>query len=237
MSDAQAVPGDAAGIARAAELLRAGRLVAVPTETVYGLAARADSDAAVAAIYRAKGRPDFNPLIVHVADLAMAERIAVFGARARALAARFWPVPLTWLLPARDAAPIVPAVRAGLGTVAVRVPAHPAMRALLAETALPLAAPSANRSGAVSPTAAAHVVASLGEIRVCTRAELLCEFVRRDVHGPLGAEEVDANATLDFLLQGVVGEHQSVRLENGRFRAREASRRALRDERRNESGG
>jgi L-threonylcarbamoyladenylate synthase len=163
MSDERIVPADAAGIARAAELLRAGKLVAVPTETVYGLAARADSEAAVAAIYRAKGRPDFNPLIVHVADLAMAERLALFDERACMLAARFWPGPLTLVLPARDAAPIVPAVRAGLSTIAVRMPAHPAMRALLAEVGLPLAAPSANRSGAVSPTEAAHVRASLGD--------------------------------------------------------------------------
>ncbi len=153
---------DAAGIARAAELLRAGRLVAVPTETVYGLAARADSDAAVAAIYRAKGRPDFNPLIVHVAELDVAEGLAHFDSRARELAERFWPGPLTMVLPLRDGASVAPAVTAGLPTIALRMPAHPAMRALLIETGLPLAAPSANRSGAVSPTEADHVVASLG---------------------------------------------------------------------------
>lgn len=153
---------DAAGISRAAELLRAGRLVAVPTETVYGLAARADSDAAVAAIYRAKGRPDFNPLIVHVAELEMAENLAVLDDRARELAARFWPGPLTMVLPLRENAPVAPAVTAGLPTIALRMPAHPAMRDLLAETGLPLAAPSANRSGAVSPTEAGHVVSSLG---------------------------------------------------------------------------
>jgi L-threonylcarbamoyladenylate synthase len=163
MSDTEVVPADAVGIARAAGLLRDGRLVAVPTETVYGLAARADSEEAVAAIYRAKGRPDFNPLIVHVADLAMAERLAVIDDRARALAARFWPGPLTLVLPVREVASIVPAVRAGLPTIALRMPAHPAMRALLAEVGLPLAAPSANRSGAVSPTEAAHVVSSLGD--------------------------------------------------------------------------
>ncbi len=153
---------DAAGIARAAELLRAGHLVAVPTETVYGLAARADSDAAVAAIYRAKGRPDFNPLIVHVAELEMAESLAILDDRTRELAARFWPGPLTMVLPLRKNAPVAPAVTAGLPTIALRMPAHPAMRALLAETGLPLAAPSANRSGAVSPTEAGHVVSSLG---------------------------------------------------------------------------
>lgn len=152
----------AAGIARAAHVLRAGQLVAVPTETVYGLAARADSADAVAAIYRAKGRPDFNPLIVHVPDTAAARELALFDARADALAAAFWPGALTLVLPRRADAPLAAAVTAGLGTVALRCPAHPAMRALLAETGLPLAAPSANRSGAVSPSCAAHVAASLG---------------------------------------------------------------------------
>jgi L-threonylcarbamoyladenylate synthase len=155
------LPADDAGIARAAELLRAGELVAVPTETVYGLAARADSEAAVASVYRAKGRPDFNPLIVHVASLAMARALARFDDRAEALAARFWPGPLTLVLPAKPSA-VVPAVSAGLPTLALRMPDHPAMRRLLDEIALPLAAPSANRSGAVSPTAPAHVARSFG---------------------------------------------------------------------------
>lgn len=150
-----------AAVTQAAEDLRAGAPVAVPTETVYGLAARADSAAAVAAIYRAKGRPDFNPLIVHVADLAQAETLACFDDRARALAAAFWPGPLTMVLPLRAGARIAPAVTAGLPTVALRCPAHPTMRAVLAATGLPLAAPSANRSGAVSPTRAQHVAASL----------------------------------------------------------------------------
>lgn len=160
--EARIVPVSDAAIADAAMLLRGGGLVAVPTETVYGLAARADSDEAVASIYRAKGRPDFNPLIVHVADLAQAERLASFEDRARALAARFWPGALTMVLPRRDDAPLAAAVTAGLPTVALRCPAHPAMRALLAATGLPLAAPSANRSGGVSPTSAAHVASSLG---------------------------------------------------------------------------
>ncbi|MFC3100976.1 L-threonylcarbamoyladenylate synthase [Altererythrobacter lauratis] len=154
---------DAEGLARAAALLRDGHLVAIPTETVYGLAARADSEAAVAAIYRAKGRPDFNPLIVHVADLTAARKLAVLDERAEALAARFWPGPLTLVVPLRPASGIVPAVTAGLPTVALRVPAHPLTRALLAELGLPLAAPSANRSMGVSPTTPAHVAASLGE--------------------------------------------------------------------------
>ena len=154
---------DAGGIAAAARILRDGGLVAVPTETVYGLAARADSAEAVAGIYRAKGRPSFNPLIVHVADLGQAERLAGFDARARALAAAFWPGALTMVLPVQSGAAIAPAVTAGLPTVALRCPAHPVMRALLAEAGLPLAAPSANRSGAVSPTSAGHVAASLGD--------------------------------------------------------------------------
>lgn len=153
---------DAAGIAEAAAILRGGGLVAVPTETVYGLAARADSAEAVAAIYRAKGRPDFNPLIVHVADVAQAAAIAEFDERAKKLAAAFWPGALTMVLPLRAGARITPAVTAGLPTIALRCPAHPSMRALLMESGLALAAPSANRSGAVSPTRAEHVAASLG---------------------------------------------------------------------------
>lgn len=153
---------DQDGIARAAELLRAGKLVAVPTETVYGLAARADSEPAVAAIYRAKGRPDFNPLIVHVADLAAAERIAMIDERAKLLAERFWPGALTMVLPLLAGAGLASAVTAGLSTVALRCPAHPVMRRVLEASGLPLAAPSANRSGAVSPTRPEHVAASLG---------------------------------------------------------------------------
>ncbi|MBC2664530.1 threonylcarbamoyl-AMP synthase [Novosphingobium flavum] len=157
------VPADSAGIAEAAALLQAGKLVAVPTETVYGLAARADRAEAVAAIYRAKGRPDFNPLIVHVPSLSEAAALAEIDARAEALAARFWPGPLTMVLPLRAGTAIAPAVTAGLPTLALRCPAHPAMQALLAAARLPLAAPSANRSGAISPTTAAHVGQSLGQ--------------------------------------------------------------------------
>jgi len=160
-SQASIRPADAAGVAQAAAVLRAGGLVALPTETVYGLAARADSDDAVAAIYRAKGRPDFNPLIVHVADLAQAEALAVLDSRAHRLAEAFWPGPLTLVLPKRAEARLAAAVTAGLPTVALRCPAHPVMRQVLAAADLPLAAPSANRSGAVSPTRAEHVAASL----------------------------------------------------------------------------
>jgi L-threonylcarbamoyladenylate synthase len=154
---------DAHGIAHAAALLREGGLVAVPTETVYGLAARADRDASVAAIYRAKGRPSFNPLIVHVPDVADARRYAMFDARAERLAATFWPGALTLVLPLAPNHGLAAAVTAGLPTVALRCPAHPVMRRVLEQAGLPLAAPSANRSGGVSPTRAEHVVASLGD--------------------------------------------------------------------------
>ena len=142
--------------------MRAGRLVAFPTETVYGLGGDATSDRAVARIFEAKGRPRFNPLIVHVPDLAAAERIAVFDARARRAARRFGPGALTLVLPRRADSGIALLACAGLDTVALRVPAHAAAQALLSETGRPLAAPSANRSGRVSPTAAAHVAAELG---------------------------------------------------------------------------
>lgn len=152
-----------AGIAAAAATLRDGGLVAIPTETVYGLMGRADRDESVAAIYRAKGRPSFNPLIVHVSGLAAAEQLAHFDARAHRLAEAFWPGALTMVLPLRDGAPVALAVTAGLPTVALRVPAHPVMAAVMREGGLPLAGPSANRSGGVSPTRAEHVVASLGD--------------------------------------------------------------------------
>ena len=155
------LPPDPAGLTAAARILCAGGLVAFPTETVYGLGADATSDRAVARIFEAKGRPHFNPLIVHVTDLAMAERYAHFDARARALAARFWPGPLTLVLPLRDGAGLSPLVSAGLPSVAIRVPAHPVARGLLAAFGGPVAAPSANPSGRVSPTRAAHVLAGL----------------------------------------------------------------------------
>jgi L-threonylcarbamoyladenylate synthase len=153
---------DAEGIARAARCLESGGLVAVPTETVYGLAARADSAEAVARIYAAKGRPDFNPLIVHVRGVEQAERYAEFSAEARALAAAHWPGPLTLVVPRRADASLADAVTADLPTVALRAPAHPVMQALLERCDFPLAAPSANRSGFISPTCPAHVLASLG---------------------------------------------------------------------------
>ncbi|MFN3944569.1 MAG: L-threonylcarbamoyladenylate synthase [Allosphingosinicella sp.] len=155
------VPYGPEAIAEAAALVRAGIPVAVPTETVYGLAADATSGEAVARIYAAKGRPSFNPLIVHVPGLAEAERIALFDDTARDLARRFWPGPLTLVLPLRPEAGIAGLVTAGLPTVAVRAPAHPAMRDLLAAAGRPLAAPSANASGRISPTRARHVADGL----------------------------------------------------------------------------
>ena len=156
------MPFDAEAIAEAARLVLAGEPVAVPTETVYGLAADATNAAAVARIYAAKGRPSFNPLIVHVADLEAAERLGRFDDQARALAEAHWPGPLTLVVPLREGSGIAGIVTAGLPSIALRVPAHPAMQALLAATARPLAAPSANASGRISPTRAAHVAASLG---------------------------------------------------------------------------
>ena len=149
------------GIAEAADLLRAGALVAIPTETVYGLAADARNDRAVAAIYAAKNRPAFNPLIVHLPDLAAVARLAVLTPEAERLAAAFWPGPLTLVLPLRPDAGLSPLVTAGLDTVAIRLPAHPVARALLAQAGIPVAAPSANPSGRVSPTRAEHVLAGL----------------------------------------------------------------------------
>lgn len=148
-------------VGQAAEVLRAGGLLAFATETVYGLGADARDGTAVAAVYAAKGRPAFNPLIVHLADLATAERYAVFSPLARKLAAAFWPGPLSMVLPVRRDAGLSSLVTAGLETVALRVPAHAGARALLAEFDGPVAAPSANPSGGISPTQVDHVLAGL----------------------------------------------------------------------------
>ncbi|MFN4058322.1 MAG: L-threonylcarbamoyladenylate synthase [Roseinatronobacter sp.] len=152
---------DTDGIAQAAALLQAGALVALPTETVYGLAGDARNPQAVAAIYGAKGRPSFNPLIVHVADVTEAARFAELGDLGRMLARAFWPGPLTLVAPLRDGHGLADAVSAGLPTVAVRVPAHPVARAVLRAFGGPISAPSANPSGRISPTTAAHVLAGL----------------------------------------------------------------------------
>lgn len=150
-------------IRRAAALIRKGGLVAMPTETVYGLAADATNDRAVARVFEAKGRPRFNPLIVHVADLEMAQALAEFPPLAETLARAFWPGPLTLVLPRRSHASLSLLTSAGLDTVALRAPNHPVAQALIDETGLPLAAPSANISGTVSPTRPEHVRESLGD--------------------------------------------------------------------------
>ena len=157
--DARRDPVDWAPVVAA---LRAGELVAIATETVYGLAADAANGRAVARIFEAKGRPRFNPLICHVDGLAMAERLAAFDDRARRLAEAFWPGPLTLVLPLRAGAPVHPLVTAGLGTIALRAPHGPAAE-LIGRFGGALAAPSANRSGRLSPTRAEHVAAELGQ--------------------------------------------------------------------------
>ena len=152
---------DTTGIAQAADFLRAGRLVAFATETVYGLGADAKNGAAVASIYETKGRPSFNPLIAHVADVTMALALVEWNHWADVLAHAFWPGPLTLVLPLRHGHAVSPLVTAGLSTLAVRVPAQDAARQLLAQVGGPVAAPSANPSGKISPTTAAHVAAGL----------------------------------------------------------------------------
>ena len=154
---------DAAALDEAGRLIRDGALVAFPTETVYGIGADATNGRAVAGIFEAKGRPHFNPLIVHVPDLAAAEKIAEITPLARRLAVAFWPGPLTLVLERRSEAGISDLVSAGLTSIAVRVPAHPIAQQLLAAAGRPLAAPSANRSGRVSPTHAEHVEEDLGQ--------------------------------------------------------------------------
>jgi L-threonylcarbamoyladenylate synthase len=151
-------------ISKAAQALAQGEIVAFPTETVYGLGANALDARAVAKVFAAKERPRFNPLIVHVPGIAAAERYAIMTNTARRLAEAFWPGPLSLVLKKRRGSGIADLVSAGLDTIALRAPAHPVAQALLAESALPIAAPSANRSGRVSPTTAAHVKAELGEL-------------------------------------------------------------------------
>ncbi len=162
MSAAKLVTITDTTLAEAARLLREGQLVAFPTETVYGLGADATNDKAVAQIFAAKGRPAFNPLIVHVSDLESAETLARFTPAARDLAASFWPGPLTLVLPRLPDSGISALASAGLPTIAIRVPAHPIARRLLEAAGIPIAAPSANKSGHLSPTTPAHVAAEFG---------------------------------------------------------------------------
>ncbi len=159
----QILPLDDRSIAIAAEHIRAGRLVAFPTETVYGVGGDATNGEAVAAIFEAKGRPRFNPLIVHVPDMIAARRIGDFDKRAEELASRFWPGPLTLVVRRRADNGISELACTGLDTLAIRMPAHRGARTFLAEANRPLAAPSANRSGKVSPTTAQHVAEELGD--------------------------------------------------------------------------
>jgi L-threonylcarbamoyladenylate synthase len=177
----------APAIEAAARCLAAGGLVAFPTETVYGLGADAGNGEAVARLYAAKGRPSFNPLIAHISDIAAAKRLAHFDAAAEKLAAAFWPGPLTLVLPRRADGGVADLALAGLDSVAVRVPAHPVARALLAAFKGPVVAPSANRSGHVSPTSAAHVLADLrGRIDMVIDAGPCAVGVESTIIGCLG---------------------------------------------------
>ena len=160
--ETRVLPFNHQAIAEAAGLILAGEPVAVPTETVYGLAADATNAEAVARIYEAKGRPSFNPLIVHVPDLAVARSIGDFSEAALELARRHWPGPLTLVVPLKPKTAIASLVTAGLPSIGLRIPDHPAMQALLRASGRPLAAPSANASGAISPTRAEHVLKTLG---------------------------------------------------------------------------
>ncbi len=159
---ARVLGADPAALAEAARVILAGGLVAVPTETVYGLAADATNGAAIASIYTAKGRPSFNPLICHVADLAMAESLAHFSPLARRLGERFWPGPLTLVLPRAPGCPVHDLATAGLPSIGLRAPQHIATLEIIRRVGRPLAAPSANPSEQLSPTTAAHVAAGLG---------------------------------------------------------------------------
>jgi L-threonylcarbamoyladenylate synthase len=182
------VPATRDTIARAGALIAAGKLVAFPTETVFGLGADATQGLAVAAIFAAKGRPSINPLIVHVPDVARAEEHALFDTRAEELATRFWPGPLTLVLKRRPESPISDLVTAGLDSIAIRVPSHPVARALLAAAGRPIAAPSANRSGRISSTTAIHVAEELGErvdlILASGKSQLGLESTIVDLSGP-----------------------------------------------------
>jgi len=179
-------------IGEAARVLATGGLVAFPTETVYGLGADATNAAAVAKLYAAKGRPAFNPLIAHVGDIAAAQTLAVFDRAAERLAAAFWPGPLTLVLPKSLGCPVAELATAGLDTIAVRLPAHAIARALIARLGKPVVAPSANRSGHVSPTTADHVLADLAD-----RIDLVLD----DGPAPVGLEStilacLDGDVTL-----------------------------------------
>jgi len=193
------VPADAASIARAADLLREGQLVVLPTETVYGLGCDATNPAVVARVFEAKGRPQFNPLIAHVRDLAHAQEHAELHPKAHALAEAYWPGPLTLVAPRRSDSAIAELACAGLATLALRAPAHPAARALLEAFGKPIAAPSANRSGHVSPTTAAHAHAELGD-----RVSLILDGGAAQVGLESTIVAVDASGAATLLRPGAI---------------------------------
>jgi L-threonylcarbamoyladenylate synthase len=241
-------PANKVAIASAAACLRSGGLVAMPTETVYGLAADATSDKAVAAIFAAKGRPAFNPLIAHVLDIESAQRHGVFSREAATLAQAFWPGPLTLVLPAAPGSRISLLARAGLDTVALRAPAHEIARTLIRAAGAPLAAPSANRSGRISPTTAAHVLADLegridwilyggpspygveSTIVACLEAgptllrpgAITREAIEIRLHAPLGLAQVENSPKAPGQLQSHYAPRARLRLEASNVAAGEA---------------
>jgi L-threonylcarbamoyladenylate synthase len=229
---ARKIVADAKGIAEAARLLAAGGLVAFPTETVYGLGADATDPIAVARLFAAKGRPKFNPLIAHVVNVAAARRLGAFDASAERLAQAFWPGALTLVVPARDGCAVCDLARAGLDTVALRVPAHAVAQKLLAAVNRPVAAPSANRSGHVSPTTAEHVLADLGgaidlvldggptplglesSIIDCTGTPRLLRLggiPRAEIERVLGAKLADARESVAPAAPGMLASHYAPR--------------------------
>ncbi len=231
-------PATSAQIEQAAQRLQAGELVAFPTETVYGLGADATNAEAVAKIYACKGRPSFNPLIVHVADIEGAGRIVEWNECAQKLAEQFWPGPLTLVLPSRGV--VCDAVSAGLPSVAVRVPAHPVALELLRQSGLALAAPSANRSQQVSPTRASHVAASLGEdVRILDGGpcEIGLESTVLDLSGgrpqilrpgALGARELQPIIGEVLALNQTIADDQTPRTSPGQMARHYAPRAAVR---------
>jgi len=210
-------------IERAARALRDGLLVAFPTETVYGLGADATNAEAITRVFAAKGRPASNPLIVHVTDAEAAGRVAEMDDRARRLAARFWPGPLTLVLRRRAESRIVPAVSAGLDTIAVRVPSHPLARALLAATGRPVAAPSANPSGRLSPTTAAHVDDALGDrvahILDAGRCPVGVESTVVDLAGPGPARLLRPGGIARAAIEAEIGHLADAQAANGPARS------------------
>lgn len=220
-------------LAKAAQLLQSGSLVSFPTETVYGLGADATNDAAVQAIYAAKGRPSFNPLIVHVDRLETASKLAHFTPEALQLAQAFWPGPLTLVLTRVPTCPLAQTVTAGLPTVAIRVPAHPLAQALLAQAGCPVAAPSANTSGALSPTTATHVQNDLGhkvdlivdggstqaglESTIVSAYDTPCRILRpgpiapQDIQSVLGYQPEFASGSTAIEAPGMMAKHYAPR--------------------------